>query len=96
MIKLVREDFTRVDLEPGKYYYRFICNLLEIDIEPCAGGFCVAIFDMKQKHVFPRQCTEHEVYDRSYEALIGERRKETWDRALEIAGERLDKFPVIL
>ncbi|SNQ59668.1 hypothetical protein [Candidatus Methanoperedens nitratireducens] len=94
-MKFIREDFKRVNLEPGKYYYQIKTQILEIDIEPCAGGFCVAIYYPDQKLAFPKKCTNHEGYDQSINSLVGERREETWDKALKIAGELFDKFPFV-
>ncbi len=92
-IKFCREDFRRIDLDPGKYYYCIKTKILEIDIEPCAGGFCVTIYDHHEMIAFPKKCTNHEGYNQSYKSMIGERREETWTKALELAGELFDMLP---
>ncbi len=97
-MKFYRSDFKKVNLEQGKYYYQIKTQIIEIDLEPCAGGFCVAIYYRNTvfdewKLYFPKQCTNHEGYDQSYNSLIGERRQETWDEALKIAGELFEKLP---
>ncbi len=92
-MKFVKEDFHRINLGKSKYYYSIKTQLMEICIEPCAAGFDVAIFYPNEEIAFPRRCTKHDGYDKTYNSLIGERRDETWKKALEIAGELFDRFP---
>ena len=41
---LTRTDFIRIDSDPVHYYYSFQSDDTEICLEPCAGGFEVAIY----------------------------------------------------
>ncbi len=90
--ELKREKFTRVDMDKEHYYYSFKTDTIEICIEPCAGGFCVAPFSLAsdpldKDMLEPRKCTNSEGYLRSAKVLLGDRKKEDWDKALEYAND---------
>lgn len=96
-MKLKREQFKRIDLDPDHYYYSFAVPGFEICLEPCATGFDVAVYaddaeDPEIKSVLePKKCTETGDYTR-IDALFGERKDKDWNRALIIADELLGRY----
>lgn len=84
---LSRSDFIRIDLDPVHQYYSFRSDDIEICLEPCAGGFCVAAYDKDKTRLEPGKCTNRNGYLESASAMFGERREDTWKQALEIAND---------
>lgn len=93
-LKLKREHFTRVGLDPHHYYYSFGVPGFEICIEPCAGGFDVVVYGKDKESLAPRQCTNSEGYLESAGAMFGDRKDEDWDKALAIVNDMLDRHTV--
>lgn len=91
---LTRADFIRIDLDPPHYYYSFKSGDIEICIELCAGGFCVAPYNGDKTMLEPRKCTHSEGYLSSAQAIFGERRQDTWNKALVIANDLYKRFIV--
>lgn len=90
--KLTQKDFTRITLDNDHYYYSHKTDKIEICIEPCAGGFCVAPYsiapDPLDKDLLePRKCTDCDGFLRSLAAMLGERNEEVWEKALVIAND---------
>ncbi len=83
---LSRSDFIRIDLDPVHYYCSFRSDDAEICLEPCAGGFDVALYHDKIK-LEPGVCTNSDGYLESARAIFGERREDTWKQALDIAND---------
>lgn len=80
---LSRTDFIRVELDKEHYYYSFVHDDdIEICLEPCAGGFCVAVYNEGIMKLEPEKCTNCDWYLSSVTALFGERTDETWIKAL--------------
>ncbi len=97
--KLIRSDFKRILIKgANKSYWSFKSTTLELEVclEPCLGGFCVAIYgnkysiiqeapELKEKKV----CTNIELPEKLFkkELIEGtqERNEETWDKGLKIA-----------
>jgi hypothetical protein len=84
---LSRSDFIRIDLDPVHYYCSFRSDDIEICLEPCAGGFCVAAYNNDKTKLEPGKCTNHDGYLDSAGAMFGERKEDTWKIALEIAND---------
>ena len=86
---LARSDFIRIDLDPVHYYCSFRSDDIEICLEPCAGGFCVAAYNENEDKtkLEPGKCTNCDGYLESAGAMFGERREDTWKKALEIAND---------
>lgn len=93
-LKLKREHFTRVDMDPHHYYYSFGVMGFEICLEPCAAGFDVAVYGKDKEMLAPRQCTNSEGYLESAGAMFGDRKDEDWGKALAIVNEMLDRHTV--
>lgn len=92
---LTRSDFIRIDLDKEHYYYSFKSgDRVEICLEPCAGGFCVAAYNEDQMMLEPRKCTNCDGYLESVYAMFGERRDDAWVKALEIANDLYKRFIV--
>ncbi|MBA4323419.1 MAG: hypothetical protein C0408_11440 [Odoribacter sp.] len=91
---LNKTNFLRIDLDKEHYYYSFKREQVEICLEPCAGGFCVRVFDMDQQLLEPGKCTDCSGYLESVYAMFGERRDDTWLKALEMANELYKRFVV--
>ncbi len=91
---LARTDFIRINLDKLHYYYSFKSSGIEICIEPCAGGFCVAAYNEDKTMLESRKCTNCDGYLDSYQAIFGERREDTWTKALVIANELYRRFIV--
>jgi len=90
--KLIREDFTRVDMGKNHYYYSLKTDKIEICIEPCAGGFCVAPYSLApdpldKELLEPRKCTECDGFLSSLAKMLGERNDAVWEKALEYAND---------
>jgi len=83
---LNRNNFIRIDLDRDHYYYTFKNEDVEICLEPCAGGFCVRVFDADQQ-LLESRCTDFDGYLDSVSAIFGERREDAWIKALEMANE---------
>ena len=83
---LNRNNFIRIDLDKEHYYYSFKKDKVEICLEPCAGGFCVRVFDADQQ-LLESRCTDLNGYLESFSAMFGERREDAWNKALEMANE---------
>jgi len=84
---LNKTNFLRIDIDKDHYYYSFKNGEVEICLEPCAGGFCVRVFDADQQLLEPGKCTDCSGYLESFYAMFGERREDAWIKALEIANE---------
>lgn len=84
---LSKMDFIRIDLDPIHYYYSFRSGVFEICLEPCAGGFCTAAYDKDIHKLEPGKCTDQEGYLDSPIAMFGDRREDTWNKALETAND---------
>lgn len=84
---LARSDFIRIDLDPVHYLCSFRSDDIEICLEPCAGGFCVAAYNEDKTRLEPQKCTNHGGYLESAGAMFGERREDTWKQALEFAND---------
>lgn len=94
---LTQTDFIRIYLDKEHYYYSFEHDPVEICIEPCAGGFCVAPYSLAphpldKEMLEPRKCTNCDGYLSSAQAIFGERREDTWNKALVIANELYRRF----
>lgn len=85
--KLTRKDFTRIDLDKDHYYYSFKMDKIEICIEPCVGGFCVAPYDLHNEILEPRKCTNCDGFLSSLAKMLEERNDDVWEKALVIANE---------
>lgn len=83
---LNRNNFIRIDLDKEHYYYSFKKDQVEICLEPCAGGFCVRVFDADQQ-LLESKCTDCSGYLESFSAIFGERKDDAWLKALEMANE---------
>ncbi len=91
--ELKREHFVRIELDKEHYYYSFgIPGLFDICLEPCAGGFDVALYDGDRIEIVPKQCINSDGYLISATALFGDCKDEDWNKALAIASEFLDKY----
>ena len=90
---LTRSDFIRIDLDKEHYYYSFK-HEVEICLEPCAGGFCVAAYNEDQMMLEHRKCTNCDGYLESVSAMFGERRDDAWVKALVIANDLYKRFIV--
>lgn len=84
---LNKTNFLRIDIDKDHYYYSFKREQVEICLEPCAGGFCVRVFDADQQLLEPGKCTDCSGYLESVYAMFGERREDAWIKALEMANE---------
>ncbi len=91
---LARTDFIRINLDKLHYYHSFKSSGIEICLEPCAGGFCVVPFNEEREMLEPRKCTHSDGYLDSYQAIFGERRDDTWTKALVIANDLYRRFIV--
>ena len=97
---LAKPDFIRIDLDPVHHYYSFRSDDIEICLEPCAGGFDVAIYadDAEgpefKSTVEPKRCTETGDYTR-IDALFGDRKDEDWKQALEIANDLYRRIVIL-
>lgn len=91
---LSRTDFIRKDLDKDHYYYSFVHDDVEICLEPCAGGFCVAVYNEGLMKLEPEKCTNCDEYLSSLPAMFGERTDDTWVKALEIANELYKRYVV--
>lgn len=91
---LARSDFIRIDLDPVHYYCSFWSDDIEICLEPCAGGFCVAAYREDKTRFEPQKCTNHNGYLESSQAMFGERREDTWKQALEIANDLYQRIVI--
>lgn len=92
MEELTRKDFTRIDMDKEHKYYSFKTKKIEICIEPCAGGFCVALYSLAPHPIDrnllePRKCTNCDGFLSSLAKMLGERNDEVWGKALVIANE---------
>ena len=75
-------------MDQEHYYYSFKSDdRVEICLEPCAGGFCVRVYDADQQLLEPGKCTDCSGYLESFYAMFGERREDAWIKALEMANE---------
>lgn len=96
---LAISDFIRIDIDPVHYYCSFRSDDIEICLEPCAGGFDVAIYadDAEgpefKSTVEPKRCTETGDYTR-IDALFGDRKDEDWKQALEIANDLYQRIVI--
>ena len=90
---LNKTNFIRIDLDKEHYYYSFK-HEVEICLEPCAGGFCVAAYNEDQMMLEPRKCTNCDGYLESVYAMFGERKDDAWIRALVIANDLYKRFIV--
>ncbi len=91
---LNRTNFIRINLDSLHYYYSFKSNEVEICLEPCAGGFCVAPYDQDEIQLEPRKCTNCSGYLESEQAMFGERRDDAWVNALETANELYRRYVI--
>jgi len=91
---LNKTNFLRIDIDKDHYYYSFKREQFEICLEPCAGGFCVRVFDVNKNLIEPGKCTNCDGYLESVYAMFGERRDDAWVKALEIANELYKRFIV--
>jgi len=91
---LSRTDFIRKDLDKEHYYYSFVHDDVEICLEPCAGGFCVAVYNEGLMKLEPEKCTNCDGYLSSVTAMFGERTDETWVKALETANDLYKRYVV--
>lgn len=91
---LSRKDFIRKDLDKDHYYYSFVHDDIEICLEPCAGGFCVAVYNDGLMKLEPEKCTNCDGYLSSTTALFGERTEDTWVKALETANDLYKRYTV--
>lgn len=91
---LTRSDFIRIDLDKEHYYYSFKSDTVEICLEPCAAGFCVVAYNEDKTMLESKKCTNCDGYLSSYQAIFGERREDTWNKALVIADELYRRFVV--
>lgn len=89
---LSRKDFIRKDLDKDHYYYSFVHDDIEICLEPCAGGFCVAVYNDGLMKLEPEKCTNCDGYLSSFTAMFGERTEETWVKALETANDLYKRY----
>ena len=89
---LNRTNFLRIDLDKEHYYYSFKREQIEICLEPCAGGFCVAAYNEDETMLEPRKCTDCDGYLESVYAMFGERRDDAWTKALVIANDLYKRF----
>ncbi len=87
-LKIKRDDFTRIDIDPDHYYYslKIPNSTFEICLEPCAGGFDVSLFNevIKSGVSF---CTNSDGYLESPGALFRDRKDEDWNKAIEFAND---------
>ncbi len=83
---LNKTNFLRIDLDRDHYLYSFKSGQVEICLEPCAGGFCVRVFDADQQ-LLESKCTDCSGYLESVYAMFWERREDAWIKALEMANE---------
>lgn len=95
-LQLKREHFIRVNQDAYHYHYSFGVPGFEICLEPCAGGFDVAIYANSYPTEFPelkgeKICTKTGDYLQSVEGLFGDRSDEDWNKALLLADELLEK-----
>lgn len=91
---LNKTSFIRIVLDPVHYYYSFKSSMVEICLEVCAGGFCVAAYDENEMMLESRKCTNCDGYLESLPAMFGERTDDTWVKALEIANDIYKRFIV--
>ena len=91
---LSRKDFIRKELDKDHYYYSFVHDDIEICLEPCAGGFCVAPYNEGFMKLEPVKCTDCDGYLSSFPAMFGERTDETWVKALEIANDLYKRYVI--
>lgn len=91
---LNRANFIRINLDPLHYYYSFKSGEVEICLEVCAGGFCVAAYSEDKMMLEPRKCTNCDGYLGSLPAMLGTRTDDTWAKALEIANDLYKRFIV--
>lgn len=89
---LSRKDVIRKDLDKDHYYYSFVHDDIEICLEPCAGGFCVAVYNEGFMKLEPEKCTNCDGYLSSFTAMFGERTDETWVKALEMANDLYKRY----
>lgn len=89
---LSRKDFIRKDLDKDHYYFSFVHDDIEICLEPCAGGFCVAVYNDGLMKLEPEKCTNCDGYLSSLPAMFGERTEETWVKALETANDLYKRY----
>ena len=90
---LNKTNFLRIDLDKEHYYYSFKSEQVEICLEPCAGGFCVRVYDADQQ-LLESKCTDCSGYLESFSAMFGERREDAWIKALEMANELYKRLVV--
>ncbi len=89
---LERKDFVK-QFTDFRFYYSFKNEKIEIVIQPCFGGFCVAVYDLDEMELEPKKCTDFEGY---LSDLWGIRPRSNfvWERALEIANKFLTAYNV--
>lgn len=91
---LSKVSFIRIALDSVHYYYSFKGDDVEICLEPCAGGFCVAAYNEKSILLEPRKCTSCNGYLDSIQAMFGERKDDTWTTALVTANDLYKRYIV--
>lgn len=91
-LKIMRDDFTRIDIDVDHYYYslKIPDSQFEICLEPCAGGFDVSLFDAGNI-VGERLFTDSGGYLDSAGVMFGERKDEDWKKAVEFANDLMVK-----
>lgn len=95
---LVKNDFKKINLNGGKHYFAFkganiFGEMLEIDIETCTGGFCVAIYDEIPSPLEGKICVNSpdDIYLLDILGILP-RSDEVWEKALEIANTLAEKW----
>lgn len=84
-----------------RHFYAFkgvndLGEQLEIDLEPCVGGFCVAIFDDVPNILGDKICVGDHDLAYLFDILgIMPRSDEVWDKALEIANAFAEKYRIL-
>ncbi len=101
---LRKSNFNRIPLDQGKHYFQYKSKNafgvdIEIDLEPCVGGFCVAVYggvpDILGPNLLePKICTNSDGYELDIFGLW-EREPEVWEKALELANIFLTDYNLI-
>lgn len=98
MTYLVKSDFKKINLDGRRHYFAFkgvniFGEQLEIDIETCTGGFCVAIYDDMPSLLEGKICVGSDD-DRYLVDIFGilPRSDEVWEKAIEIANTLAEKW----
>lgn len=90
--QLEKEDFVK-EYTDFRFYHAFKNEKIEIDIEPCQGGFCIAVYDYKKDLLEPKHCLDVEGYQSDIWG-IRPRSKFVWNKAIEIANKFLTAYNV--